>query len=161
MTDLPYVLSLFLTFSRKKSQLDAVQALFFRFFFETVGHLEGINAHRRCPALQGARARHSRFRGNLGSIFFRSKIDFFSILISIKRGLAQVWTHFRTNFLRGVFPFGRCNGAGPKRTFGGRNPPKPPKPLENPRTLTKWSIFEYIGRKNMSKYVAAVRETNC
>ena len=37
MTDLPYVLSLFLTFPRKKSQLDAVPAHFFNFFFETVG----------------------------------------------------------------------------------------------------------------------------
>ena len=80
--ELPYFLPLLLTLFCKKLQLDAVPAHFILFFdfFETVGHLEG---HQCAPPLQytaGGRARHSRFRGNLGvDFFFRSKIDFFSI----------------------------------------------------------------------------------
>ena len=44
---------------------------------------------------------------------------FFSISISIKRGLAQVWTHFRSKkiILRTFFfPLGQSNWAGPKIT---------------------------------------------
>ena len=49
--------------------------IFFQFF-------RNCRAFGECapplPCTAGARARHSRFRGNLGSIFFRSKIVFFS-----------------------------------------------------------------------------------
>ena len=69
LTELPNVLSLFLTFSRKKKmQLDAapVHFIYLSIFSKLSGIWRGINAHRRCPALQGGRARQGRFRGNLG-----------------------------------------------------------------------------------------------
>ena len=56
LTELPYVLPLFLAFSRQKSQLDAVPAHFCSIFSKLSGIWRGINAHRRCPALQGGRA---------------------------------------------------------------------------------------------------------
>ena len=73
MAELPYVLPLFLTFSRKKSQLDAVPAHIFFDFFETVGYLEGHQCAPPLPYTAEGRARRSRFRGNLGSIFFSIK----------------------------------------------------------------------------------------
>ena len=82
MTELPYVLSLFLTFSRKKSQLDAVPVHFFSIFLETVGDLEG---HQCAPPLPcTARGGHDmadfgviwgRFFSDQKSIFFNFDFD--------------------------------------------------------------------------------------
>ena len=68
---------------------------FFFDLFETVGYLEGHQCAPPLPCAAGGWARHSRFRDNLGSIFFSIKNRLFSISISIKSGLAVVWTHSR------------------------------------------------------------------
>ena len=56
--------------------------------------------------------------GDFGVQKFLSKNRLFSISISIKSGLAGVWTHWRLkkNIFCDFFPLGRCNGAGPKIT---------------------------------------------
>ena len=66
-------------FSSQKMATRCSSCTFFIFFdfFETVGHLEGRQCAPPLPYTAGGRARHSRFWGNLGSKFFRSKIDFF------------------------------------------------------------------------------------
>ena len=73
MTELPYVLPLFLTFSRKKSHLDAVPAHFFKFFLNFRAFGGGINAHRRCPTLQGAGHDIADFGVIWGRFFFSVK----------------------------------------------------------------------------------------
>ena len=64
-------------FFSQKIAASCSSGTFFFDFFETVGYLEGHQCAPPLPYAAGGRARHSRFRGNLGSIFFRSKIDFF------------------------------------------------------------------------------------
>ena len=114
MTELPYVLQLFLTFSRKKSQLDAVPAHFFFDFFETVVYLEG----RQCappPYAAGAGHDIADFGVILGRFFFDQKSTFFNFDFDktwFGGGLDPLAVEF---FLRSFFfPLGRCNGAGKK-----------------------------------------------
>ena len=80
MTELPYVLSLFLTFSRKKSQLDAVPVHFFLFFSKLSGIWRSINALRRCLALQGAGHGMADFEVIWGRFFFDQKSTFFNFV---------------------------------------------------------------------------------
>ena len=115
LTELPYVLPLFLTFSRKKSQLDAVPAhfYFFSIFSKLSGIWRGTNALRRCPTLQGPGHDIADFGVIWGLLSIKNR--FFSFSISIKSGLVVVWTHFRSIFFfaDSFFPLG---WAGPKIT---------------------------------------------
>ena len=78
MTELPYVLSLFLTFPRKKSQLDAVPVHFFSIFSKLLGIWRSINALRRCLTLQGAGHDMADFEVIWDRIFFDQKSTFFN-----------------------------------------------------------------------------------
>ena len=85
-------------------------------FFETVGDLEGINAHRRCPALQGGRARMADFGIIWGRNFFDQKSTFFNFNFDKKwfgGGLDPLAVE-KKKVCDFFFPLGRCNGAGQK-----------------------------------------------
>ena len=90
----------------------------------------GINAHRRCTALQRPRHDIADFGVIWGRFFFDQKSTF-SISISIKSGLAVVWSHFRSIFFCALFfPLRQSTGAGPKNNsveFGGWKAPNPQK----------------------------------
>ena len=118
MTELPYVLSLFLTFSRKKSQLDAVPAHFFSIFSKLSGIWRGTNALRRCPTLQGAGYDIAAFGVICGRFFFDHKSNFFNFDIDktwFGGGLDPLAVE-KIYFANFFFSLGRCNGAGPKIT---------------------------------------------
>ena len=68
--------------------------IFFDFFRNCPsfgGALMRTAAALRCP---WARVGQSRFRGNLGSNFFRSKINFFNFDFD-KKWFGGVWTHWQ------------------------------------------------------------------
>ena len=142
---------LFLTFSRKKSQPDAVPAHFFSIFFETVGYLEGHQCAPPLPCAAGAGHDIADF-GVIWGRVFSVKNRLFSISISIKRGLAEVWTHWRSNpppQRTFFFPQGAVMGL-PKNNlaeFGGRKGPQTPQNTKN--SIPQTAILGIASRKRV------------
>ena len=126
--------------------------LFFSIFSKLSGIWRGTNALRRCPTLQGAGHGIADF-GVIWGRFFSDQKSTFSI--SIKRGLAGVWTYWRSKkiyFADFFFSLGRCNGAGQKKLSRIRRPERPQKPPKHQNFhffLPKTAILGIVSRKRV------------